>query len=76
MIGGITIADICGTLCCCSILIDRGLLIPGVAMTTLEKITCAIPFSAALFNKNLQCIVITIYIKLEAMALSTYLGEA
>ena len=33
-------------------LINKGLLIPGVAMTTLEKMTCAIPFSAALLGEQ------------------------
>ena len=53
MIGGITRTNFnFGILWHRLILIGRGLLIPGVAMTTLEKITCAIPFSAALLGEQ------------------------
>ena len=53
IIGGITVAKYLALIFMPSlILIDRGLLIPGVAMTTLEKITCAIPFSAALLGEQ------------------------
>lgn len=50
-------------------LINKGLLIPGVAMMTLEKMTCAIPFSAALLGEQkhitiqtleLNCITLTL----------------